>query len=108
MEKRFQFLSHIEQLELPEEVNDWLHSERKKKGVHEFQHQDQNYLLISLGMRPNPGFQAEVVEVIENQEEIQIKVEEKKPDPNRIYPQMVVYPYVLGASSGKVQIKVKD
>lgn len=104
MTKDFTLISPSKLDQLPDEVSDWLTKKSKNKGVHQLHYDNQNYLLISLGLRPHPGFHPEVVEVIEEQESVQIRVKEKKPDPDLIYPQMVVFPYLLGKSTKKVSV----
>nr|WP_232345427.1 protease complex subunit PrcB family protein [Paenactinomyces guangxiensis] len=60
--------------------------------------------MISLGSRPNPGYRLELVKVETGRKETAVFVEEKFPLPGRMYPQVVVYPYLLAEVRGPVQV----
>lgn len=93
--------------ELATPIKDWVTEQKKQTGSHKLQIGDQEYTLISLGMRPNPGYQLEVVEVHTASEEIKVTLEETTPKSGYFYPQMVVYPYILTESKVPIQVEVK-
>jgi hypothetical protein len=97
-------LSPKEQNELPTEVRDWVLRHKSKPGVHRFEWEGHKYVLVSIGMRPNPGYRVEVIKVENGENGTTVLVEEKTPQPGMLYPQIVSYPYLLAESENAVQI----
>ncbi|MFC7440940.1 protease complex subunit PrcB family protein [Laceyella putida] len=61
--------------------------------------------MISVGERPNPGYELEVVEIGEERDEgAEITVRERWPLADRVYPQVVSYPSVLAEILGSVRV----
>jgi hypothetical protein len=93
--------------QLPEPVFVWFLRHQKKRGVFRFTWESRQYLLIALGMRPNPGYQLEVVKVETGREGTDVFVTERLPEKDRFYPQVVVYPYILAEVKGLVNVWMK-
>ncbi|RAL26584.1 protease complex subunit PrcB family protein [Thermoflavimicrobium daqui] len=100
----FKEISLEEIQQLPQEVVDWFLQQKKEKGIHVFTWKDENYLLITLGMRPNPGYRIEVINVEGDEKETDVFIEEIFPDKDKFYPQVVVYPFVLAVVSGSIRV----
>lgn len=50
------------------------------------------YVVVSLGVKPNPGYRVKIQRLEQMKERIVIKVELKEPDPRKVYPQIIVHP----------------
>lgn len=103
-ESRFKIIPLKEQKRLPAPVLEWIQEKKRSRGVFEFRWQKHTYLLISLGQRPNPGYRLEVVKVEPSPEGTDVLIEEKLPLPGRMYPQVVVYPYIVAEVQGKIRV----
>ncbi|MBA4494957.1 protease complex subunit PrcB family protein [Paenactinomyces guangxiensis] len=103
-EPKFRIISLKEQKKLPLSVTEWVHERKTVRGVSEYRRNKYSYLMISLGSRPNPGYRLELVKVETGRKETAVFVEEKFPLPGRMYPQVVVYPYLLAEVRGPVQV----
>ncbi|WP_167568963.1 stalk domain-containing protein [Brevibacillus migulae] len=67
--------------------------ERKQaKGVH----QQGNLYVISRGEVPNPGYGIEFVKQELSWEQVSVYVRMTSPEPGRMYPQVISYPYMAG------------
>lgn len=53
------------------------------------------YVVVSLGMKPNPGYTVRIERVERVRGIVTVKVELKEPDPRRIYPQVIVHPIAV-------------
>lgn len=103
-EQIFRPISFKEQSRLPSPVQEWIHEAKKERGVFAHEWEGHHYLLISLGMRPHMGYRIELNKVETSDHMATVFVEEKLPEPGIMYPQMVVYPYILGETYGKVVV----
>lgn len=101
---KFRILSSQEQKQLPVPVQEWIQKQKKFRGKAEFSWADKTYLLLSLGMRPNPGYRLEVVKIEDGEQGITVFIEEKLPLPGRMYPQVIVYPYMVAEVKGPVEV----
>jgi hypothetical protein len=50
------------------------------------------YVVVSLGMKPNPGYTVRIEQIERVQDMVTVKVDIKQPDPRKIYPQVIVHP----------------
>ncbi len=103
-ESGFKIIPLNEQKKLPAPVLEWVRDQKRFRGVSQFRFQKKTYLLISLGQRPNPGYRLEVVKVEPSQEGTDVLIEEKLPLPGKMYPQVVVYPYIVAEVQGKISV----
>ena len=53
------------------------------------------YVVGSLGVRPNPGYRIRILQMRQQKEAISIIVEVMEPDPNRVYPPVMVRPIAV-------------
>ncbi|SFJ31862.1 protease complex subunit PrcB family protein [Thermoflavimicrobium dichotomicum] len=90
--------------QLPKEVLVWFYEHKRKKGLFVYTWQEQHYLLIALGMRPNPGYRLELIKVEGDEKETDVFVEERHPEKDKFYPQVVVYPYILAEVRGSIRV----
>lgn len=104
--KGFQLISA--QVPLPDEVSEWIESAKKTAGVHKMTSDGVQYVLLSVGEKPNAGYQLEVVEIVETPDYSKVIVRVKEPDPNKFYPQVISYPYLLGTSEKEVQMEILE
>ncbi|SEN23787.1 protease complex subunit PrcB family protein [Lihuaxuella thermophila] len=93
-----------EQKKLPAPVLEWIQEQKRFRGVFEFRLQKHTYVLIALGQRPNPGYRLEMVKVESGPEGTDVLIEEKLPLRGRMYPQVVVYPYIVAQVQGKIRV----
>lgn len=84
-----------EQKNLPPSVIRWMEEHKQIKGRHDFYWLEKQYLLLSLGYRPSPGYQLSICKSESGKEGLDLIVEEKTPQQGMVYPQIVVYPYLL-------------
>jgi hypothetical protein len=99
-----------EQAELPADVQEWIQDKKTSKGVYHYSGLEHDYLLISIGFRPNPGYRVEIAKVAkeeESDEEVTVYIKEWLPEPKKMYPQVIVYPYILAEIKGKEKIQVQ-
>ncbi|GGE10158.1 hypothetical protein GCM10011571_09330 [Marinithermofilum abyssi] len=90
-----QCLSSKEEKALPGAIRKWVAEKKQERGVHLLEHEDTQWVLVAAGIKPNPGHQL-IYEGEENREDhCYVKVSEIKPEPGRMYPQIIVYPYLL-------------
>lgn len=85
----------IEQRNLPANVVDWIQTHKMRRGQYRFHWMAKEYVLIASGNRPNPGYQLEIKQIVDSNNDTVLYVEEKQPPLGVVYPQMVVYPYLL-------------
>lgn len=52
--------------------------------------------VIARGPSPNPGYGLKVVKVQQSWEQLLVYVKLTSPDPDRMYPQVITYPYLVG------------
>lgn len=57
----YRILSIKEQKRLPGGLRNWLEEVKQRRGVHLYRHRGYQYLMISAGMKPNPGHRLELV-----------------------------------------------
>lgn len=81
---------------LPSPVIQWIASVKQRRGIHFITYNDCRYLLISSGVRPNPGYRLTLSHIRSGKQGWEIVVRESGPQPGRFYPQVLVVPYLLG------------
>ncbi|GED69170.1 hypothetical protein BRE01_28720 [Brevibacillus reuszeri] len=82
----------VEVDKLTSEQQAFIESVKKKKGVY---HQGDLYV-IARGELPHPGYGLQVVKVQQSWEQLIVYVKQTSPDPDRMYPQVITYPYLVG------------
>jgi len=65
---------------------------KQTKGIH----QQGNLYVISRGEAPNPGYGIEIVKQQVSWEQVTVYVRLTSPEPGKMYPQVIAYPYVAG------------
>lgn len=60
------------------------------------------YVVASMGMRPNPGYRIRIVQIAQEGERVEVSVQQLNPDPEGIYPQVLVNPIAVA------EVKRKD
>ncbi|MDQ0417430.1 hypothetical protein J2Z48_001603 [Croceifilum oryzae] len=90
---------------LPVSIREWVMHQKVHSGLHKIQMEDEEYTLISLGMRPNPGYQLQVTNIVQQDNQVKVEVTEQEPTPGTFYPQMIVYPYVLTKSDVPIHVE---
>jgi len=53
------------------------------------------YIVASLGLKPNPGYTVRILQLQQQGEVINVKLELKEPDPNKLYIQVMVKPITV-------------
>lgn len=53
------------------------------------------YVVVSLGVKPNPGYSVRIQQLEQMKERVTVKVELKEPDPRKAYPQIIVHPIAV-------------
>lgn len=104
-EKEVKIVSKEEILELPTTIQEWVTQQKMHSGLHKIQVENTEYTLISLGMKPNPGYQLQVTNVVRQGNQAKVEVSVQEPSPGMFYPQMIVYPYILTASVIPVDVQ---
>jgi hypothetical protein len=107
VEQVLKIVTSKEQVKLPSAVKDWVEARKNSRGIYEFSWLEHDYLLISLGFRPNPGYRIEVTKVEKSDGEITVIIEEGLPESGKMYPQMIVYPYILAEIKEKKKVHVQ-
>lgn len=64
----------------------------EKPGVHQLG----DLYMVALGPQPNPGFGIQFVKNVQSWEQLFVHVKRTKPEPGKMYPQVIAYPYLLG------------
>ena len=62
------------------------------------------YVVVSPGMKPNPGYTVKIQQLKRVQDRITVKIQLKEPDPGKVYPQIIVQPIAV-AEIAKVDLK---
>jgi len=65
---------------------------KQKKGVHK----QGNLVVIARGQVPNPGYGLAIIEQKQSFEQLFVYVKLTKPEPGRMYAQVISYPYLVG------------
>jgi len=91
----YRVISLEEQRNLPPSVVRWLEEHKSIKGRHDFYWLEKQYLLLSLGYRPSPGYQLHICKSEQGKDGLNLIVEETTPQQGFVYPQIVMYPYLL-------------
>ena len=91
----YRVISTEEQRNLPPSVIRWMEEHKQIKGRHDFYWLEKQYLLLSLGYRPSLGYQLNICKSEHGKEGVNLIVEETTPQQGFVYPQIVVYPYLL-------------
>jgi hypothetical protein len=107
VEQVLKIVTSKEQARLPSAVKDWVEARKNSRGIYEFSWLEHDYLLISLGFRPNPGYRIEVTKVGKSDGEITVVVKEELPEPGKMYPQIIIYPYILAEIKEKGKVRVQ-
>ena len=53
------------------------------------------YIVVSLGLKPNPGYTVRILQLQRQGEVINVKIELGEPDPNKLYIQIMVKPIAV-------------
>jgi len=53
------------------------------------------YVVVSLGLKPNPGYTVRILQLQQQEEVIYVKLELGEPDPNKFYIQVLVKPIAV-------------
>ncbi|GAA4716896.1 stalk domain-containing protein [Brevibacillus fulvus] len=81
-------------LKQPEQLTDeertFAEGVKKEQGIY---HQG-NFYVIARGQSPNPGYGLRFAKAEEKGEQLLVYVQLTKPEPGKMYPQMIVYPYL--------------
>ncbi|SMO39496.1 protease complex subunit PrcB family protein [Melghirimyces algeriensis] len=92
----YRLLSGKEQKKLSRFIQDWLERVKQERGVHIFSRQGEYYMVIAAGMKPNPGYRLEIVGMKKEEDGTAgIWVREKTPNPGKMLPQVITYPYLI-------------
>lgn len=97
-------ISLDEQKKLPPAVIKWVEEYKQIKGRHDFYWLEKRYLLLSLGYRPSPGYRLDVCKTESGEDGINLIVKEQTPAPGMVYPQIIIYPYILLETNQPVNI----
>ncbi|MET3287770.1 UNVERIFIED_CONTAM: hypothetical protein ABID98_000340 [Brevibacillus sp. OAP136] len=82
----------VDPLKLTEEEKAFVAQNKTKPGVHK----QGNLYMVALGAQPNPGYGIKLVKNEQSWEQLLVHVQRTKPEPGKMYPQMIAYPYLLG------------
>ena len=63
------------------------------------------YIIVSLGLKPNPGYTVSILQLQQKGEVINVKLELGEPDPNKFYIQVMVKPIAV-AEVPKANLKL--
>lgn len=77
---------------LTAEERAFIESVKGEKGVYN----KGDLYVIARGPSPSPGYGLQVVKVQQSWEQLLVYVKLTSPDPDRMYPQVITYPYVVG------------
>lgn len=91
----YRIISLDEQKQLPLPITKWLEEHKPVKGRHDFYWLEKQYLLLSLGYRPSPGYRLNILKSEQNGSRISLIVKEQQPEQGMVYPQIIVFPYIL-------------
>lgn len=80
---------------LTQEEKDYIQGVKNEKGVH----QQGNLYVVALGETPNPGYGIKYVRHEVSWERLIVYVELTKPEPGKMYPQVISYPYLAGKAN---------
>ncbi|MGD8192394.1 stalk domain-containing protein [Brevibacillus ginsengisoli] len=78
--------------ELTADEKEFVEENRRVEGIH----QKGDLIVIARGEVPNPGHGIEFVEQKGGWEQVSLYVELTKPEPGKMYPQVISYPYLVG------------
>lgn len=82
----------VDATDLTSEEKAFVDENRTTAGVHKLG----NLYMISLGSKPNPGYGIEFVKNVQSWEQLFVHVKLTGPEPGKMYPQVIAYPYLLG------------
>lgn len=88
-------ISLDEQRRLPPSVMKWVGDHKQVKGRHDFYWLEKQFLLLSLGFRPSLGYRLDILKEEGEGERMALIVKEQQPAQGMVYPQIVMYPYIL-------------
>lgn len=98
----YRVLSIKEQKRLPGNLRNWLEEVKQRRGVHLFRHRGDLYLMISAGMKPNPGHRLELVGIKKDGGEPGFLIREVAPEPGKMHPQVITFPCLVIRVKGPV------
>lgn len=104
--KSFKLVSLMDQKSLPENIRESIHVSKREMGLYTFSQGSKRYYVISLGERPNPGHQIEIIKVEETDQKIIVDAKEILPSPGGFYPQVITYPYFVAEAEKPLEIKL--
>lgn len=100
----FRLIARDEEKKLPASVLRWIASAKEKRGTHLFTYDNRQFLLITSGVRPNPGYRLSLSQVRSGKQGWEVVVKESGPQPGKFYPQVLVVPYLLGEVRKTVRV----
>ncbi|MFS0555493.1 stalk domain-containing protein [Brevibacillus sp. 179-C9.3 HS] len=75
---------------LTEQERSFIDSVKEQQGIHK----QGDLYVIARGSSPNPGYGLQVTKVEQSWEQLFVYVKQTQPDPGRMYPQVISYPYL--------------
>ncbi|MGG4456155.1 stalk domain-containing protein [Brevibacillus porteri] len=75
---------------LTEQERTFIDSVKEQQGIHK----QGDLYVIARGSSPNPGYGLQVTKVEQSWEQLFVYVKQTQPDPGRMYPQVISYPYL--------------
>lgn len=82
----------IDASDLTSEEKSFVEENKTTAGVHKLG----NLYMIALGSKPNPGYGIGFVKNVQSWEQLFVHVKLSEPQPGKMYPQVIAYPYLLG------------
>ncbi len=90
-----QMFASLEMASLSKAEQDFVEQVKKEKGIH----QRGDLYVIARGPSPNPGYGLTIVEQKRGWEELTVFVRLTKPQPGKMYPQVISYPILVGRAT---------
>ncbi|MFF0827799.1 stalk domain-containing protein [Brevibacillus sp. NPDC003359] len=75
---------------LTEQERTFIDSVKEQQGIHK----QGDLYVIARGSSPNPGYGLQISKVEQSWEQLFVYVKQTQPDPGRMYPQVISYPYL--------------
>ncbi len=91
----FEEEAEVEVMDYPDEIEKWIENSRDIKLSQAREYEGTLYLLATYGRRETKGYDVEITEVIEKDEELQVKVNYMEPTEEEEIPTDPYYPYDL-------------
>jgi len=85
----------VEKSGLPVELDEWVDYSREMNVAQAVEEEDTLYLLVTYGKRPTGGYEVEIKDVVEEENQLSVYVEFTAPAPNEPVTSVSTYPYDL-------------